>query len=140
MPVLRVNSASPASNDSFLQLVQVVQPHVALDLLQLDAGTESCEGVLLQLTILPFPDPNVHHSLELLNDDVLLQGGDCGAFQGPVISLLPELLDELFVMSVLLPGLHHDVGPVKVDDGASFSLPLALIVSLHPLVQVPLLA
>ena len=57
-----------------------------------------------------------------------------------MISLLAELLDKFFFMSVLLPGLHNDVGPVKVDDGTSFPLPLALIVSFKHLVQVPLLA
>ena len=43
-------------------------------------------------------------------------------------------------MSVLFPGLHYDVGPVKVDDGTSFPLPLALIERFKHLVQVALLA
>ena len=57
-----------------------------------------------------------------------------------MISLLAELLDKLFFMSVLLPGLHYYVSPVKVDDCTSFSLPLPLIVSFKHLVQVALLA
>ena len=101
---------------------------------------EASESVLHQLNILPFFDPNVHHALELLNDHVLLQAGDRGTFQCPMISLLAELPDKFFFMSVLLPGLHYDVGPVKVNNSTSFSLPLALIVSLKHFVQVPLLA
>ena len=54
--------------------------------------------------------------------------------------MLTELLDKFFFMSVLFPGLHYDVGPVKVDDGTSFPLPLTLVVSFKHLVQVPLLA
>ena len=57
-----------------------------------------------------------------------------------MISLLAELLDKLFFMSVLLPCLHYNVSPVKVDDGTSFSLPLALIVSFKHPVQIALLA
>ena len=57
-----------------------------------------------------------------------------------MISLLAELLDKLFFMSVLLPGLHYYVSPVKVYYGTSFSLPLALIERFKHLVQVALLA
>ena len=80
MPILRFDSLSPARYDSFLKLMHVVQLHITLDFLQLDARAKTTERVLQQLNILTSLNPYIHHALELLNNHVFLHTSNRGAF------------------------------------------------------------
>ena len=118
----------------------MVDHHSRLDRLELQPVSQRRESIAFQIPILSLLDPDEHHSLEVLNNHILLQASNRGRLQSLNISLLSELPDQFLLMSVLFPRLHDSVQPVKVDNGTGFPLPLPLVeLRKHP-VQIVLLA
>ena len=104
--VVCLHNDKPCPHDSLLSLLQVIHHHVLLNIGKLRAATKSKEGISFELSILADFDPLKHHTLEMLDNHILLQASDASLLERPQVCLFSELSHELLIVSKLFPSLH----------------------------------
>lgn len=139
MVIVAINHCFPCLDDLTLELHLVVSLHIGLNLSKLDSCTKSGEGITFKLEVLSVLYSNEHKPLEVLENDIFLQRCNSVSLKVRLVCLTPEGFDQLFVLSVSLPGFHDLVETVKLHDSSGLMLSLSLVELIEPLVKEPLL-